>query len=90
MQEYPKYVTPDESFVVRHEGKVVNVPHWPHFHVDREGAVTVLVNNAEEEGRAVSAPPAPPVTAPLAYPEGEPGTPPAVVANDDGKGADVH
>lgn len=57
--EYPKWVEAHESHLER-KGDVVSTPAFPHFHVNRVGgAVTVLVNDAEEEAKATS-----PVAAP--------------------------
>jgi hypothetical protein len=51
--EFPKWVVPHDSLVVR-DGSHVSVPFYPEFHVDRDGKVTVLVKDAEEEDRATS------------------------------------
>lgn len=56
--EWPRWVAPHESHVLRKtaEGAPahVSVPDWPEFHVDREGNVTVLVQNEDEEARALA------------------------------------
>jgi hypothetical protein len=54
--EWPKWVTPHPDHVVR-QGDHVSTPHFEHVHVGRhDGAVTVMVHNAEEEARALSDP----------------------------------
>lgn len=56
--EYPKWVTPHASHVVRRKDDAdapehVSTPAWPQHHVNRvNGEVTVLVNDAAEEKRA--------------------------------------
>lgn len=51
--DYPKWVTPHDSHVVRtHAGRPLT-PLWPEHHVDRNGAITVLVHSKDEEDRAV-------------------------------------
>lgn len=62
--EFPKWVTPDESHIVRQkvEGAPdhVSTPGWPEYHVNRvDGSVTVLVKDADEEARALAAAKAP-------------------------------
>jgi hypothetical protein len=58
--EWPKWVTPHPSHVVRKEvpgaPDYLSVPAFPHFYVNRgDGEVTVLVHNEDEEKRAVEA-----------------------------------
>ena len=53
-QEYPKFVEPHGSHVVK-TGDHISVPHFSHHHVDRDGAVTVWVKDAEEEAKALAA-----------------------------------
>lgn len=53
-QEYPKFVDVHPSHVVR-TGDHVSVPNFSHHHVDRDGAVTVWVKDAEEEAKALAA-----------------------------------
>lgn len=50
--EFPKWVAPHESLIVRAEGHV-SVPAFPEHFIDRDGHVTVLVKDAEDEQRAV-------------------------------------
>lgn len=53
-QEYPKWVTPDEKFVKRDPSdpskSKVTVPGMESF-VDRDGNVTVKVDNEDEEAK---------------------------------------
>ncbi len=51
--EFPKWVKPDPSHVVKHNGNQVT-PSFPHFNVARNGEVTVLVNNKDEEKKALA------------------------------------
>lgn len=55
--EWPRWVKVHDSHVVTKvtEGAPahVSVPDWPEFHVGRDGAVTVLVRDEEEEKRAL-------------------------------------
>jgi hypothetical protein len=51
--DYPKWVVPHDSLVVRN-GEHVTVPLFPEMFVDREGRVTVLVKDGDEEERATS------------------------------------
>lgn len=57
--EWPKWVTPSESHVVRvkvaeDQPEIISVPGWEYYHVNRtDGAVTVLVNNEDEEKLAL-------------------------------------
>lgn len=67
-EPYPRWVAVHESQVARkvaEDGSPihVSVPNWPSFHVNRaDGAVTVMVTNADEEARAqAEAPKADPV-----------------------------
>lgn len=57
--EWPKWVKPHESHVVvrRHEGAPdhVSAPGWEEVHVGRDGVVTVLVRNEDEEAKALAA-----------------------------------
>lgn len=53
-KEFPKWVRVHESHVVREDGRVVTVPAFPGFHVNRvDGEVTVMVADAEEEAKAM-------------------------------------
>lgn len=52
-EDFPKWVAPHASHVDR-IGDHVSVPHFPEFHVDRKGNLTVLVRDAEEESRALA------------------------------------
>jgi hypothetical protein len=63
MEEFPKWVPAAESHILRSPGKAPIVPLFPNFHVARDGVVSVLVTNAEEEA-AVVAPAAVPQPAP--------------------------
>lgn len=58
MSDYPKWVTPHESYIHRQRADGapdhVSTPAWPSVHVGRDGAVTVLVADQSEEERAVS------------------------------------
>ena len=51
-QEYPKWVEPHASHVAI--GRTIVTPAWDHFHVARDQSVTVLVNDADEEARALA------------------------------------
>jgi hypothetical protein len=53
-KEFPKFVAPHESHVVKTDDHV-SVPMFSGHHVDREGLVTVLVHDAEEEAKALAA-----------------------------------
>lgn len=53
-KDYPKYVSVDPSHIVRANGHI-SVPAFPNFHIDRDGHVTVCVDNAEDEAKAVGA-----------------------------------
>ena len=52
-KEYPRWVTPHESHVVR--AGSVSVPDFGQSHVLRDGTVQVLIENEEEEKRATEA-----------------------------------
>lgn len=56
--EWPKWVVPHESHVVRQKrGDVehISTPHFQHHHVNRaDGVVTVLAHDAEEEAKAMA------------------------------------
>ncbi len=84
MLEYPKYVEPHGDFVVREDGKPVNVPAWPDFHVGRDGTVTVLVRDENEEALVTGASPVPPaaVDLPTPAPDHAPQTTPNGVTPD--------
>jgi hypothetical protein len=64
--QFPKWVTPHIGHVVRSQTAdappAIVTPAFPHFHVGRDGAVTVLVHDADEEAHALRDPatPAPP------------------------------
>lgn len=56
---YPKWVKPHDSHVVKKETPGapdhVSTPGFPEFHVNRgDGIVTVLVNDAAEEAKALA------------------------------------
>lgn len=52
--EYPKYVKPHPSHIVRHN-EHVSCPYFPEFHVDRDTKeVTVMVKDADEEAKALA------------------------------------
>jgi len=53
-EEYPKYIKPDASHIHTDAGGHVSVPLFPDHHVDRDGVVTVLVRDADEEAKALS------------------------------------
>jgi hypothetical protein len=58
-KEYPKWVTPHPSHIVRKETpdapEHVSTPQFPQFHIDRlTKAVTVLVADAKEEAKALA------------------------------------
>jgi len=61
--DFPKWVTPHESHIAR-LGDAVSTPLFEH-HVARDGAVTVLVVDAEHEAKAL-APQMAPTSQPLA------------------------
>ena len=63
-KEYPRWVTPHESHVVR--AGSVSVPDFGQSHVLRDGAVQVLVENEDEEKRATEAKVAPSIIEPPA------------------------
>ena len=52
-KEYPRWVTPHESHVVR--AGSVSVPDFGQSHVLRDGVVQVIVENEDEEKRAIEA-----------------------------------
>lgn len=59
LQEFPKWVVPHDSHVLRKmEGSApvhISAPEWPEIHVNRvDGVVTVLVNSQQEEARALA------------------------------------
>ena len=60
-QDFPKYIEPHPSHIHRKPATEdgapahVSVPTFPHFHVARDGIVTVLVHDLEEELVAMSA-----------------------------------
>ncbi len=59
--EWPKWVTPHDNHIVSQSAPGgpahVSTPRFEHFHVNRvDGSVTVMVNNAEEEARALADP----------------------------------
>ena len=56
MQEFPKWVTPHESLVIRSEGKPTIVQRFPTFYVKRDDSVEVLVSDKDEEAIATAAP----------------------------------
>ena len=56
MQEFPKWVTPHESLVIRTEGRPTIVQAWPVFYVGRDDKVEVLVNDKDEEDALVNPP----------------------------------
>lgn len=51
--DYPKWVTPHSSQIVR-TGDNVSTPGFPEMHIDRSGNVTVLVADETDEMRAIS------------------------------------
>lgn len=51
-KEYPKWIEPHESHVDTTDGHV-SVPHFD-FHLGRAGKVTVKVDDAEHEAKALS------------------------------------
>lgn len=59
-KEFPKFIEPHASHVVKREaphGEApphVSVPAFTEHHVDREGKITVLVRDAEEEAKALA------------------------------------
>lgn len=53
-KEFPKFVEPHKSHIVMH-GDHVSVPHFPEHHVDRDGKVTVRVDDEEHEAKALAA-----------------------------------
>lgn len=53
-QEYPKWIEPHASHLDHANGHV-SVPLFPEHHVDRDGKVTVLVKDAEDEAKALAA-----------------------------------
>lgn len=55
MHEYPKWVVPHDSHVVRH-GDHISTPHFADINVGRDSVVTVLVHDAEQEELALSGP----------------------------------
>jgi hypothetical protein len=57
MSEFPKWVVPDESHVVRASGRGPVAPEFAETHVDRFGGLTVLIGDGAEEARALSAAP---------------------------------
>jgi hypothetical protein len=50
--EFPKWVTPDPSHIVSHNGH--QLVHEFEFHQPRDGILMVLVHDADEEARALS------------------------------------
>lgn len=57
--EYPKWVVPHSGHIRHHPVHgYITAPDWSDVDVARDGEVKVLVNNAEEEARAM-APPVP-------------------------------
>jgi hypothetical protein len=62
--EFPKWVTPHESWLVKRERMNVNdqnvtIGEFSEVHTDREGKTTVLVNDADEEKLVTAAKPEP-------------------------------
>lgn len=55
MHEFPKWVVPHDSHVVR-QGEHLSTPHFPDVHVGRDSVVTVLVHDAEQEAFALADP----------------------------------
>jgi hypothetical protein len=53
-EEFPKWVVPHESHV-HQAGDHLSAPLFPDHHVDREGKLTVLVRDADEEAKALAA-----------------------------------
>ena len=53
-QEFPKWIEPHASHVHTAAGGHVSVPLFPHHHVDREGKVTVFVDDADQEAKALA------------------------------------
>lgn len=51
-EEFPKWIEPHASYVDRTNGHV-STPSFPHFHVDRDGKVTVLVADQAEADKAM-------------------------------------
>lgn len=57
--EFPKWVVPHHHHV-HQRGEHISTPHFPQFHINRNGGeVTVLVHTPEEEKHALSDPHAP-------------------------------
>lgn len=54
MSEFPKWVVPHESHVIRLGGRDPMAPAFPQSHVDRSGALTVLVDDADAESAALA------------------------------------
>ncbi len=52
--EYPRWVKPHPSHLVYRTGGNVIAPPFLQVHADRDGVVTVLVDDASEEARAVA------------------------------------
>lgn len=55
--EYPKWVTPHPGHIHHHPLSGITTPEWGIPHVERgTNEVTVMVNDAEEEARALAEP----------------------------------
>lgn len=53
--EFPKWVVPHDTHVSRDAHGHVSVPLFPGHHVGRDGVVTVMVKDADEEAKALAA-----------------------------------
>ena len=63
-EPFPKWVKPHASQIDR-TADHVSTPAFPDFNVGRDGEVTVLVKNADEEAKATSASVKPAVVKPI-------------------------
>lgn len=53
-KEFPKWVEPDKSHIRTDAGGNISTPHFE-WHIDRDGKVTVKVDDAEHEAAALAA-----------------------------------
>lgn len=51
--EYPKWIEPHPSHIV-HQGDSISTPAWPECHVTRDGKLSVLVADKDDEARALA------------------------------------